>query len=105
MCYICREDVSSVSYAHFCQHFRAIPGSKCTQCDRCDLYRVEDEAAIKIAASRAKEEWMAENAASDVSASREWEEVRVGPPSRIERDMEVVRRSMDQLIALLLGWC
>ncbi|KAI5777818.1 hypothetical protein EDC01DRAFT_759314 [Geopyxis carbonaria] len=43
MCYICRADVREVGYAHFCQHFRQVPGRPCAECRRCDLYVVEDE--------------------------------------------------------------
>ncbi|KAJ1925889.1 hypothetical protein IWQ60_004262 [Tieghemiomyces parasiticus] len=60
MCYVCRRDIARVSYAHFCQHFRAIPGSRCNQCDRCDLYQSEDEeTARRQAAEKAKQEFMA----------------------------------------------
>ncbi|KAA8903142.1 hypothetical protein FN846DRAFT_62993, partial [Sphaerosporella brunnea] len=58
MCYICRADIRTVGYKHFCQHFRQIPGTACTDCDACDLYANEDEAAaIKNAAKRAEEEY------------------------------------------------
>ncbi|KAF2805492.1 uncharacterized protein BDZ99DRAFT_106216 [Mytilinidion resinicola] len=42
MCYVCRADIREQSYAHFCQHFREQPGV-CKICERCDLYRTEDE--------------------------------------------------------------
>ena len=58
MCYVCREGLAGVGYQHFCQHFRAIPGSKCEECDKCDLYRVEDEEiVIEKAKERAEAEW------------------------------------------------
>ncbi|RPA87507.1 hypothetical protein BJ508DRAFT_410273 [Ascobolus immersus RN42] len=63
MCYVCRADIGTERYQHFCQHFRAIPGSQCTECDRCDLYAMEDEAAvIKAAAKKAEEEYFREKA-------------------------------------------
>ncbi|KAL1594296.1 hypothetical protein SLS60_010053 [Paraconiothyrium brasiliense] len=58
MCYVCREGLAGIGYQHFCQHFRAVPGSKCMECDKCDLYRVEDEAiSVQKAKERAEREW------------------------------------------------
>jgi hypothetical protein len=60
MCYVCREGLGKQGYSHFCQHFRAIPGQACTECDKCDLYRVEDEEmAVKRAKANAEKEWWA----------------------------------------------
>ncbi|KAI5282681.1 hypothetical protein KEM54_002632 [Ascosphaera aggregata] len=47
------EEMQPEGYKHFCEHFRAIPGSRCTECDKCDLYRTEDEEDV---ARRAGEE-------------------------------------------------
>ncbi|KAF2794571.1 hypothetical protein K505DRAFT_324669 [Melanomma pulvis-pyrius CBS 109.77] len=58
MCYVCREGLKDQGYAHFCQHFRERPGENCKVCEKCDLYRVEDEEKV---VRRAKE-----------SAEREW---------------------------------
>jgi hypothetical protein len=58
MCYVCREGLAGIGYQHFCQHFRAVPGSKCGECDKCDLYRVEDEAVVvQRAKENAEKEW------------------------------------------------
>ncbi|KAL5413992.1 hypothetical protein PMIN04_009203 [Paraphaeosphaeria minitans] len=58
MCYVCREGLAGVGYQHFCQHFRAMPGAKCAECEKCDLYRVEDEGVtIARARERAEREW------------------------------------------------
>ncbi|KAF2201071.1 hypothetical protein GQ43DRAFT_48260 [Delitschia confertaspora ATCC 74209] len=58
MCYICRENLSREGYHHFCQHFREHPGQPCPTCDKCDLYRVEDEEiVVKRAKERAEKEW------------------------------------------------
>lgn len=58
MCYVCRDGLAGVGYQHFCQHFRAVPGSKCSECDKCDLYRVEDEEVVaRRAKERAEKEW------------------------------------------------
>ncbi|KAF2743416.1 hypothetical protein M011DRAFT_220989 [Sporormia fimetaria CBS 119925] len=79
MCYICRQDLSKEGYHHFCQHFRAIPGSKCTECDKCDLYRVEDEdVVLQKARDAAEKEWW-ERQGSDAKRSLEkgvWKELR-----------------------------
>ena len=43
---------------HFCQHFRSEPGSKCTECERCDLYLEEEEGVVVERARRkAVKEW------------------------------------------------
>ncbi|KAJ4291751.1 hypothetical protein N0V90_009646 [Kalmusia sp. IMI 367209] len=58
MCYICREGLAGVGYGHFCQHFREVPGQKCRECEKCDLYRVEDEEiVVSRARERAEKEW------------------------------------------------
>lgn len=61
MCYICRQGlgngVGGEGYRHFCQHFRPA-GGKCGECDRCDLYKAEDEdGLVKRAGERAEREW------------------------------------------------
>ncbi|KAJ4363209.1 hypothetical protein N0V83_010329 [Neocucurbitaria cava] len=58
MCYICRQGLAGEGYQHFCGHFRERPGQRCTECNKCDLYRVEDEErAVKRAKERAEAEW------------------------------------------------
>ncbi len=58
MCYLCRNEIGRESYGHFCQHFRPNPGIACAECDRCDLYKAEDEdVAIQKAAEQAEREW------------------------------------------------
>lgn len=61
MCYLCRKGLSNGAggegYRHFCQHFRPA-GDKCGECDRCDLYKAEDEdRLIKQAGEIAEREW------------------------------------------------
>lgn len=44
-------------YRHFCQHFRPL-GGQCSQCEKCDLYRGEDEdEVVRRAGERAEREW------------------------------------------------
>ncbi|KAF2847091.1 hypothetical protein T440DRAFT_471405 [Plenodomus tracheiphilus IPT5] len=58
MCYICRQGLKVEGYQHFCGHFRERPGMPCGECDKCDLYRVEDEErVVKRAKDRAEAEW------------------------------------------------
>lgn len=58
MCYVCRADIRTEGYKHFCQHFRQVPGTTCDVCESCDLYVQEDEAAvIKKAAEKAEAEY------------------------------------------------
>ena len=79
MCYVCRQGLGKGTnlpnhdgapnlrnageegegYRHFCQHFRPA-GGKCRECDRCDLYRGEDEdEVVRRAGERAEKEWRA----------------------------------------------
>ena len=60
MCYICRQEIGSrEGYSHFCQHFRERPGTRCRECDKCDLYVAEDEdRVIKRAAEQAEKDWL-----------------------------------------------
>lgn len=66
MCYLCRADLGQEGYQHFCQHFRAA-GGQCKECEKCDLYRNEDETAVvKKAKVIAEKEWW-ENEGKGVS--------------------------------------
>jgi hypothetical protein len=57
MCYLCRADISTNGYQHFCQHFRPM-GGQCKDCDSCDLYRMEDDkTVVEEARKRAEKEW------------------------------------------------
>jgi hypothetical protein len=61
MCYICRQGLGKSEggegYRHFCQHFRPV-GGKCGECERCDLYRDEDEeGVVRRAGLLAEKEW------------------------------------------------
>ncbi|EOA83967.1 hypothetical protein ACJQWK_00663 [Exserohilum turcicum] len=58
MCYVCRQGLATEGYQHFCGHFRENPGLPCDECNKCDLYRVEDEdRVVKRAKERAEAEW------------------------------------------------
>lgn len=66
MCYLCRKNIGKAGsnteggegYRHFCEHFRPTPGQKCQDCDKCDLYRAEDEdAEVKRAGEAAERMW------------------------------------------------
>ncbi|KAI9872566.1 MAG: hypothetical protein M1830_001474 [Pleopsidium flavum] len=72
MCYVCRKGLGRDSdrgrarggaegegegYRHFCEHFRG-NGGRCTECEKCDLYKGEDEdGAVRRAGERAEREW------------------------------------------------
>ena len=61
MCYVCRQglgrDEGGEGYSHFCQHFRPA-GGRCRDCDKCDLYKGDDdEGLIKVAGEKAEKEW------------------------------------------------
>ena len=45
-------------YQHFCPHFRPVPGRPCTECQKCDLYRNEDEdMVVRKAGEEAERQW------------------------------------------------
>ncbi|KAF2763044.1 hypothetical protein EJ05DRAFT_24020 [Pseudovirgaria hyperparasitica] len=72
MCYVCRDKIGTEGYAHFCQHFRRTPGANCVQCDRCDLYRTEDEEALrKRAGEEAEKNWRENNALVEDDIARQ----------------------------------
>ncbi len=61
MCYVCRQglgrDEGGEGYSHFCQHFRP-GGGKCTDCNKCDLYKdEEEEGLVRMAGENAENEW------------------------------------------------
>ncbi|KAK7630544.1 hypothetical protein IWX48DRAFT_633327 [Phyllosticta citricarpa] len=59
MCYVCRASIKAdEGYNHFCTHFRERVGQRCLECDKCDLYQVDDVDAIaQRVAVRAEGEW------------------------------------------------
>ncbi|RPA92125.1 hypothetical protein L873DRAFT_1831224 [Choiromyces venosus 120613-1] len=97
MCYVCRAEIGSESYKHFCQHFRQVPGTPCDECDRCDLYVQEDEAAaIERAAEKAEadyfrkfkrpEGWKYKK--RDARTSRTKKSVKLSWPEAIDADLD-----------------
>lgn len=45
-------------YRHFCEHFRLTPGSRCSECTKCELYQdVDEEAVARRAGEKAEREW------------------------------------------------
>ncbi|THC99220.1 hypothetical protein EYZ11_001308 [Aspergillus tanneri] len=45
-------------YRHFCEHFRLTPGSRCSECNKCELYQdVDEEAVARSAGEKAEREW------------------------------------------------
>ena len=93
MCYLCRAQIiptpgsASGGYEHFCQHFRVTAG-KCTQCDKCELYRDEDEKDIlKAARDKAEKEWRAGDG-KDVTVKLDPVETLVHPKSGWSRVLD-----------------
>lgn len=60
MCYNCRKDIGNgEGYRHFCEHFRPTGGRGCGQCNKCDLYRCEDEeVVVRKAKEEAERRWL-----------------------------------------------
>ncbi|KAL9581156.1 MAG: hypothetical protein Q9212_004071 [Teloschistes hypoglaucus] len=62
MCYVCRQGLGleegGQGYSHFCQHFRYAGGGGCAECEKCDLYRDEDQdEVVKAAGLEAERRW------------------------------------------------
>ncbi|KAI4202999.1 MAG: hypothetical protein LQ350_002216 [Teloschistes chrysophthalmus] len=62
MCYVCRQGLGleegGEGYSHFCQHFRYAGGGGCGECERCDLYKDENEdEVVKAAGLEAERRW------------------------------------------------
>ena len=52
------EEEEAEGYKHFCEHFRINPGTRCTECNKCDLYLAEDEEAVaRRAGEKAERDW------------------------------------------------
>lgn len=72
MCYLCRRNIGKTGnndgaegYRHFCEHFRPA-GGRCTQCEKCDLYKSEEEdVLVRRAGEEAEREWRAKEAQKD----------------------------------------
>ncbi|KAJ5788053.1 hypothetical protein N7457_003043 [Penicillium paradoxum] len=55
-------------YKHFCEHFRINPGSRCTECTKCNLYQAEDEEAVaRRAGEKAELEWRLRHGESGIN--------------------------------------
>lgn len=51
-------DDGESGYKHFCEHFRVNPGTRCTECNKCELYFAEDDEIIaRKAGEQAEREW------------------------------------------------
>jgi len=51
MCYLCRQQVHD--YSHFCDHFRTNIGEKCKDCQKCELWKVDDNPKVAQSARQA----------------------------------------------------
>ncbi|KAL0137965.1 hypothetical protein V8B55DRAFT_1533700 [Mucor lusitanicus] len=82
MCYVCRKDIGKESYSHFCQHFRDRPGSKCNQCNKCDLYKTDPEdELVQRASARARNQYLQ----AHPQAANQTNSIRIGPKSTIDK--------------------
>ncbi|KAI9745386.1 MAG: hypothetical protein M1818_000920 [Claussenomyces sp. TS43310] len=77
MCYVCRKDIGNgEGYRHFCDHFRPNGGRGCAECEKCDLYRCEDdEVVVRKAKEDAERIWLEKEgmtAEGDAAAGKAW---------------------------------
>ncbi|CAG8456163.1 5751_t:CDS:2 [Acaulospora morrowiae] len=101
MCYLCRKDLRQESYAHFCDHFRPIPGQKCKKCNKCDLYKTEDEEiVIKEAAAKARAEFI--KAHPEAKEANILENTAIGPI--VNDDERLVRESFERAIEKIVEY-
>ena len=67
VCYTCGKDITQEGYQHFCNHFRVVPGSKCGECDDCELYdRYSQQELATQAGILAEENWRKEHDKSNI---------------------------------------
>ncbi|RHZ49019.1 hypothetical protein Glove_535g42 [Diversispora epigaea] len=103
MCYLCRKDLRQESYTHFCDHFRPIPGQKCKKCNKCDLYKTEDEEiVIKEAAAKARAEYIKSHPeAKDVNFL---ENTAIGPVKNDDEKLirEAIEAAIEKVVEYLL---
>jgi hypothetical protein len=59
MCYVCRKDIGTEGYRHFCPHFRPEgDGRRCPECKNCNLWEADDtDALLKQAKEEAERKW------------------------------------------------
>ncbi|SCV67453.1 BQ2448_5064 [Microbotryum intermedium] len=70
-CYVCRQTIGEESYAHFCQHFRPLPGRPCAECRKCSLWDTTSDAdAAAKAAERARQAWLKDQPSTEHSLIR-----------------------------------
>lgn len=97
MCYLCRRNIGKTGsndgaegYRHFCEHFRP-SGGRCTQCEKCDLYKNEEEdVMVRRAGEEAEREWRAKEAQKD--------------GGRGMREVEGLRINHDGLVGRISWW-
>ncbi|KAI9859951.1 MAG: hypothetical protein M1824_003539 [Vezdaea acicularis] len=73
LCYVCRRELGPTDgYKHFCEHFRPV-GGRCRQCDKCDLYREEDEKIVLERARReAESRWLEKEGDVGIASEETW---------------------------------
>lgn len=85
MCYLCRKNIGKTGenegaegYRHFCEHFRPVPGVKCTQCEKCDLYKNEEEdILVKKAGEEAERAWREREGMKNETTKKEVETLKI----------------------------
>ncbi|RIB02557.1 hypothetical protein C2G38_2049976 [Gigaspora rosea] len=103
MCYLCRKDLRQESYAHFCDHFRPIPGQKCKKCTKCDLYKTEDEEkVIKEAAAKARAEFIKTH--PEAREANLLQNAAIGPVAGDEEKLfsEMVEKTIEKIVDYLI---
>ncbi|CAG8564807.1 10844_t:CDS:2 [Paraglomus brasilianum] len=101
MCYLCRKDLRQESYAHFCDHFRPVPGQKCKKCNKCDLYKPEDEEkVVREAATKARAEFMRTH--PEFKNINLLDNTAIGP--RTNEDNQWVRDAIERTVELVVDY-
>ncbi|KAG2172353.1 hypothetical protein INT43_004895 [Umbelopsis isabellina] len=102
MCYVCRKDIGKESYAHFCQHFRELPGRACGDCSKCDLYKTESEdLAVRRAARKARQEYLAAHPEVQNQMEKS-DDYAIGPPTATEAIYHNVQTNFQAILERIL---
>ncbi|KAI8884855.1 hypothetical protein K501DRAFT_284663 [Backusella circina FSU 941] len=103
MCYVCRKDIGKESYRHFCEHFRDRPGTKCTQCKKCDLYKTDPEdEAVQLAATRARKQYL--QAHPEVAKQLPNNQIPIGPQKSLDKFVEWKQEFIVSCLERGLDW-
>ncbi|OBT45466.1 hypothetical protein VE00_04564 [Pseudogymnoascus sp. WSF 3629] len=108
MCYVCRRDIGNgEGYRHFCEHFRPNGGKGCTECEKCDLYRCEnDEVVVTKAKEEAERLWFEKEGGGDEDLKKtlvqKYDPAKEGWVGRVWRSRPSAESVLDALVEFVI---